>query len=125
VVIDGLQEYDESPSEDEADPIDAMLENADWPKRSKDTQEDIEASIAARGEQTPFIGGSGWFAWLDYDSMDWESDEPEVAPLGMIREGFRKETIDEYIESDKTRVELYGDVVSFLSKWGIKARVVS
>jgi hypothetical protein len=124
-VTDYQEEYDDSPSEVDADPIDALLENADWPKRSKDTQEDIEASIVARGERTPFIRGAGWFAWLDYDSMGWESDEPEIAPLAMVGEEFSKDIVNEYVESGKTRDELYESVVSFLSKWGIKASVVS
>ena len=124
-MTDYQEEYDDSPSEVDADPIDALLENADWPKRSKDTQEDIEASIVARGERTPFIRGAGWFAWLDYDSMGWESDEPEIAPLAMVGEEFSKDIVNEYVESGKTRDELYESVVSFLSKWGIKASVVS
>jgi hypothetical protein len=43
----------------------------------------------------------------------------------MIREEFGEASINEYVESDKTRAQLYEDVVSFLSKWGIKASVVS
>jgi hypothetical protein len=117
-------EQDESPSEDEADPIDAVLANADWPKRTKDSQAAIEERIAAMGARTPFIAGSaGWYAWFDLDSMDWESDA-ETAPLKMIREEFSEQKMNEYIEADKTRRELYGDVVAFLAVWGIKASIV-
>lgn len=117
-------EQDESPSEDEADPIDAVLANADWPKRTKDSQADIEERIAAMPPRTAFISGSaGWFAWFDIDLMDWASDR-EDAPLKMLREGFGEAKMNEYIEADKTRRELYEDVVSFLATWGIKASVV-
>jgi hypothetical protein len=117
-------EQDESPSEDEADPIDAVLANADWPKRTKDSQADIEERIAARGPRTPFITGpGGWFAWFDIESMDWDADR-EDAPLKMIREGFGEQKMNEYIEANKTRQELYDDVVAFLATWGVKASVV-
>jgi len=117
-------EQDESPSEDEADPIDAVLSNADWPKRTKDSQADIEERIAARGERTPFITGKGgWFVWLDIQAMDWDSDG-DKAPVDMVREGFSEQRLAEYVESDKTRRELYDDVVAFLATWGVKASVV-
>jgi len=119
-----IAEEDDSPDESEADPIDADLKNADWPKRLNDTQEGIEERLASLPKRTPFISGKGWFAWFDYELMDWDSDA-EVAPLGMLREGFGKEQMVEYIDSNKTRTELYEDAVSFLAQWGVKATVVS
>lgn len=119
------EEYDDDESLTEADgiPIDADLENADWPKRTPDTLEALQAAIDAKGPRRPFIEGRGWYAWLDYDVMDWDSDEPEKAPLKMIREGFGKEKVDWYVESDKTLRELYADVAAFLGQWGVAAAV--
>lgn len=99
-------------------------DNADWPKQTPDTQEALDAAIAAMPPRTPFISGSaGWFAWFDIESMDWDADR-EDAPLKMIREGFGEQKMNEYIEANKTRQELYDDVVAFLETWGIKASVV-
>lgn len=112
---DGLDYGDASPDND--------LDNADWPKRTPDTDEALAAAVAAQN-RTPFISGaSGWYAWFDLDTMDWESDD-EKAPLKMIREGFGEEKMNEYIEADKTRRELYDDVVAFLDTWGVKASIV-
>lgn len=99
------------------------LDNADWPKRTPDTDEALAEAVAAQN-RTPFISGSsGWYAWFDLDTMDWESDD-ENAPLKMIREGFGEAKMNEYIEADKTRRELYGDVIAFLDTWGVKASIV-
>lgn len=115
---------DDSPDESEADPIDALLSNADWPKRWDDTDEGIQARIDAAGPGRPFIHAEGWYAWLDYDTMGWAADEPEKAPLKMMAEGFPRPVIDKYVDDDKTLRELYADVVEFLEKWGVKADVV-
>lgn len=112
---DGWDYGDASPDDD--------LDNADWPKRTPDTDEALSKAVAAQN-RTPFISGSaGWYAWFDLDAMDWESDA-ETAPLKMIREEFSEQRMNEYIEADKTRRELYGDVVAFLAVWGIKASIV-
>jgi hypothetical protein len=113
---EGWDYGDASPDDD--------LDNADWPKQTPDTQADLDAAVAALPPSTQFIHGSGWYAWFDYDTMDWEADE-ESAPLGMLREGFGESRIKEYIDSDKTRAELYEDAVAFLAKWGVKATIVS
>ena len=112
---DGWDYGDASPDDD--------LDNADWPKRTPDTDEALAEAVAAQN-RTPFISGSsGWYAWFDLDTMDWESDD-ENAPLQMMREGFGEAKMNEYIEADKTRRELYDDVVAFLDTWGVKASVV-
>lgn len=113
---DGWDYGDASPDDD--------LDNADWPKGTPDTQEALAAAIYANSPKTLFIAGQrGWFAWFDIEVMDWASDT-EGAPLKMIREGFGEAKMNEYIESDKTRRELYDDVVAFLAGWGVKASVV-
>jgi hypothetical protein len=113
---DGWDYGDESPDGD--------IANADWPKRTPDTQADLDAALASHPPATQFVHGGDWYAWFDYGAMDWDADD-EAAPLEMIREEFGEASINEYVESDKTRAQLYEDVVSFLSKWGIKASVVS
>jgi hypothetical protein len=115
---------DDSPDENDADPIDAELSNADWPKRTKDTQADIEEALASAPPSTPFIHGRNWFAWFDYETMDWDGDS-EDAPVGMLREEFNESRITEYVDAEKTRRELYEDAVIFLAIWGVKAEVVS
>lgn len=113
---DGWDYGDASPDDD--------LDNADWPKRTPDTEDALDEAIAKKPSPTPFISDGKWYAWFDLDLMDWDADSPD-APTSMIREEFHKEVMDAYIEADKTRWELYADVVSFLAKWGIKAKVVS
>lgn len=115
---------DESPDESDADPIDAELSNADWPKRTPDTQAAIAESLAALPPSTPFIHGGKWFAWFDYETMDWDGDS-EQSPVGMLREEFNESRINEYVDAEKTRLELYEDAVVFLAVWGVKAEVVS
>lgn len=116
--------YDDSPDESEADPIDADLENADWPKRTRDRLIDYLDAKAAMPLRPPFIYGGSWFIWFDYETMDWASDVDD-SPVGVLRENFGREVIDKYIESGATRWDLYADAVAYLGKWGIKASVES
>lgn len=111
----GFDDYVDDP---DVEAVDADIRNADWPKQTNDKIDPLDRT------PTPFISNGKWYAWFDLDLMDWDADSPD-APTGMIREEFHKEVMDAYIEADKTRWELYADVVSFLAKWGIKARVVS
>jgi hypothetical protein len=123
-VIDMIDYQDDSPDESEADPIDADLVNADWPKRSRDSQSDIDERLASYPKSASFIHGVGWFAWFDIDKMDWDADSGD-APVGMLREEFNAGRVTEYVDGDKSRDQLYADAVEFLNKWGVKATVVS
>lgn len=116
------EEEDDSPDESFAYPIDAELSNADWPKSIPDTQKDIQDRLDAYPPGRSFIHGGNWFIWFDYETMDWASDSE--SPLEIIREHFNAAKVDEYIQADKTLVELYQDAADYLTAWGVKASVV-
>ena len=105
------------------DPIDADLSNADWPKRTKDTMEDLLAAIAAKPPGRQFIHGDGWYCWLDFETVEWDTDDEDKSPIVMIRDGFPQQEIQKYVDSGKTAADLYADVIEFLKKWGVGSAI--
>jgi hypothetical protein len=137
---------------EDADPIDALPSNADWPKRTKDTMADLDpqtwggpptsssAPADNHGEgfasdesedEAPKIVGDNWVLWVVDGRLGWYHDGWDFTAYNMVNAEFPAERLvaeydEKHIITWGTRFgPLWEDVLEFLHKRGIKAEGVN
>jgi hypothetical protein len=140
-----VDDEDDRADDADADPIDALPSNADWPKRTKDTMANLDPDKASAkrsdnsGERVsskrsikrkPKLVGDGWELWLDEDYLGWEFSGEPYDICKMVSDEFpnrrvNQEYDEKHIITCGTRFgPLWEDVLEFLRERGIKARGV-
>ncbi len=119
-----MDDGDESEDEWDIDSPDALIEDADWPKRTPDTLGALEAQIAASPRRLLFLRGPTWYAWVDYKTLQWDGDPGAEVAVSILRDSFSHESIEEHSKTDEDLRVLYVNAVALMKASGIDVKII-